>query len=87
MFDSLGDALNHKPHRQLYEAARVVFVAQKIIGEGRKVIAFKDRNLTVMVGSSTVAVELKSESEELVAKINLSLGSQGVDKIKIKVGN
>lgn len=86
-FNSFGDVLNSKPRHKLYEAAAVVFGAQKIIGEGRKVIAFKDRNLIVRVNSSTAAIILKSESEELIKKINLVLGAQRIEQIKIKVGN
>lgn len=87
MFDSLGEVLNHKPHHKLYKAAATVYSAQKIIGQGRKVIAFKDRNLIVAVDSSTAAIILKSESEELIKKINLALGAQRIEQIKIKVGN
>ena len=93
-FDSLGDILpnvmktfRHSPDEQLLQ---VFEIWNQIVGESvsqnAQPSAFKGRLLLVEVNSSVWMHQLQFLKEDIIRKINETMGEEVVEDIKFKIG-
>jgi len=91
----LGDALKNKFGGQTglaqgIEASSIVETAQKALGEIfppevanlMRALFIKNRTLTVSCNGSAVAQELRLKQNEVVEKINSTLGRNEIDRVR-----
>jgi len=94
-FDSLSDILpnvmktfRHSPDEQL---PQVFEIWNQIVGESvsknAQPSAFKGRLLLVEVNSSVWMHQLQFLKEDIIRKINETMGEEVVEDIKFKIGN
>lgn len=81
----LSRRLKHYGLDKVATAARVCAVALELSGDEFEPISFKNGALKVSVGSAARAHLLRLKEKEVVARINLKLGSDLVKKLRFEI--
>lgn len=85
-FEPISQTISRRYPQRPLVAAQITAQAQKVLGAKAQVISFAEGTLKLGVEDVMQATQLRLNSQEIIQKINQSLGQELIERLTFRLG-